>query len=147
MAITKDANVHVQRLRSLDVFPDTPKRPNSVRENAELFRKCATMSILKQEIPRSSCSLEQFLYFHLEALLKKDPEFRSSFLKEAKEKLGGLGISAEHIEEYFQNGCGDPEMVLYVKHEGRYDIKAVGLFCEKADQFALDKMRQWLGYS
>jgi len=59
--------------------------------------------------------------------------------------LGKLGISAEHIEEYFQSGT-DPGLFFTLKYEEQYDADVRVSFYQKADQFALDKIRRWLGF-
>ena len=138
----------VERLRSLGVFPDTAKNPNSVRENAEIFERSATIDAIRQEMRVNGWALggTQFVYFHLEALLERDSEFKSKFLEEAKTGFSGLGISAEHIEEFFQCGA-DPDFVFTLRHERQYNKETRAPFYEKADQFSLDRIRQWLGYA
>jgi hypothetical protein len=89
----------------------------------------------------------QFVYFHLNALLKKDPEFKTRFLEEAKKELGGLGVSAEHIENFFQYSDASPGLSFTLRHERQYSKEIRVPFYEKADQFALDKIKQWLGHS
>jgi len=140
-------NETIEKLRTLGVFPDTPENPNSVRENAEIFEKCTTLSAIGEEAGRRhwGCGSGQFLYFHLEALLKKEPEYKSRFLEEAKKQLGSLGISAHHIDEYFESSS-DPGLAFTFRHEEDYNADIRSTFYEKADQFALDKMRQWLNY-
>ena len=137
----------VKNLRSLGVFPDTPENPNSVRENAEIFKKCTTLYAIGEEAGKRhwGCGSGQFIYFHLGALLKREPEYKSRFLEEAEKQLSGLGISAQHIDEYFELGT-DPGLVFTFRYEEQYNAYVRVLFYEKADQFALDKMRQWLGY-
>ncbi|MBI4896599.1 MAG: hypothetical protein HY832_03570 [Candidatus Aenigmarchaeota archaeon] len=72
--------------------------------------------------------------------------YRSGFLEQAKQQLGGLGISPEHIEEYFQSGR-DPGLFFTLKYQNQYEIGTIGVpFYERADQFALDKIREWLGF-
>ena len=138
----------VERLRSLGVFPDTAKNPNSVRENAEIFERSATIDAIRQEMRVNGWALggTQFVYFHLEALLERDSKFKSKFLEEAKTGFSGLGISAEHIEEFFQCGA-DPDFVFTLRHERQYNKETRAPFYEKADQFSLERIRQWLGYA
>jgi hypothetical protein len=102
----------------LNVFQDTPENPNSIMECAGIFERCTTLAAIGQEMVKmkSACGSGQFVYFHLNALLKKDPEFKTRFLEEAKEKLCGLGITQEDIQEFFQCGT-EPGLILTFKHE------------------------------
>lgn len=139
----------VEKLRTLDVFPDTEKNPNSVRENAEIFEKCTTLDEIEKEAAKQRLGVgsRQFLYFHLGELLKKDTEYRARFLEEAKERFGGLGIQPEHIEEYFQSGTADPIYKFSLAHGEHYAKEVRKPFYDKANQFTLEKMRAWLGFS
>src|SRR3989344_9303632 len=98
----------VERLRELRVFPE------SVGENAEIFEKCTALETIEQEMANRhfTCGANQFLYFHLNALLNSNPHYRVIFLEEAKQQLGGLGISSEHIEEYYDARADDPELLF-----------------------------------
>lgn len=130
----------VEKLKVLGVFPKNDKN-----EIAEIFEKCTNLYEIGKECGRRhwSCGSGQFVYFHLEALMKKEPEYRAGFLADAKQGLGGFGISPEHIEEYFSSGT-DPSSVFSLIYEKQYDIDARMNFYEKANQFALDRMKKWL---
>lgn len=137
----------VEKLRGLRVFPDTEKNPNSVRENAEIFEKCTSLDAIGQEAAKRhwGCGSTQFVYFHLEALLK-DEGYKSRFLEQARQELGGLGISSEHIYEFYQSSGADPGLVFTLRYDKQYDVDIRRPFYKRADQFALDKMREWLGF-
>ncbi|HIH50364.1 MAG: hypothetical protein ABSE71_00110 [Candidatus Micrarchaeaceae archaeon] len=132
----------IEKLRPLNVFPD------NIRENAEIFERSTTIGAIGQEMVKigSACGGSQFVYFHLKAMLERDSEFRSGFLDCAKKELGGFGISAEHVEEFFLAGTG-AGLLFTLRHEKQYSKEVRVPFYERADQFALDKIRQWLGYS
>jgi len=136
----------VERLRTLEVFPDTPEHPNTVRESAEIFEKCTTLDDIGREAAERhwGCGSEQFVHFYLGALLEHEPEYKSKFLEEAKRQFGELGILPEHIEEYFQYS-GSAGLVFTLRYEEQYSADVRMNFYEKADQFALNKMKEWLG--
>lgn len=137
----------VERLRTLEVFSDTLEHPNSIREHADIFEKCTTLEAIRQEAVRGhwGCGSKQFVYFHLRALLKKELEYKSRFLEEAKQQLGNCGISAQHIDDYFEF-CPDPGPIFIARHGRQYNADVIASFYEKTDQFALDKIREWLGF-
>lgn len=131
----------VRKLARLGVFPDT------VRESAEMFSKCRTIDGVKgaaREM-RLSAGGEQFVYFHLEAIINSDSEFRTRFLDEASDRLRGTGIDALRIVEYFRSGA-DPGLVFTLRYGQTYNNEIRNAFYEKADQFALDSIRRWLGF-
>ena len=136
----------VERLRTLGVFPDSPKNPNSVRDCAEVFERCETLDDIGQDAGRRhwSCGSGQFVYFHLEGLFKYDPEFKTRFLAEAQQQLDNLGIKPDHITEYYQSGA-DPQLVFMFRHEGEYAKEVRLSFDRKADQFAFNQLKGWLG--
>ena len=136
----------VEKLRTLQVFLDTPEQPNSVRENAEIFEKCTSLEDIRKEASKRhwGCGSGQFVYFHLRSLLK-DQEYKTEFLEDAKRQLGGLGISLEHIEDYYQSGV-DPGCIFTSRYEEQYSLDVRVNFYDKANQFALNKMREWLGF-
>ena len=74
-----DINDIVERLRTLGVFPD------SVQKSAEIFAQCPNLDDIAQQLEEdhSSCGEDQFVYFHLQALFKYDPEYKSRFLEKA----------------------------------------------------------------
>lgn len=130
----------VERLRTLGVFP------NQAEENAEIFERYRDVKTSIIDACRrrpTALSGRQFVYHYLDALLKKDPEYRARFLQEARQQLGGFGVKPEHIEEYFQLG---PEggYIFCAEHKEYRDIP--DSFFDTADQFALDRIRQWLGF-
>ncbi|MBS3104721.1 hypothetical protein J4234_00520 [Candidatus Woesearchaeota archaeon] len=131
----------VEKLRTLDVFPKT------VAENAEIFRDSITLDAVgKQMGARAySCGDEQFVFFHLEALMEKDPEFKSRFLAGAVRKFGDSGIKQKYIKEYFQIGA-NPGLLFTLRHEEEYKPEVMLGFSQRANQYALDEMRQWLGF-
>ena len=130
----------VEKLRTLGVFPKI------VSESAEIFRDCATTDEVARELGRrhSSCGEGQFIYFHLQAVLKKESGFKSRFLGEAVQRLGDTRIQPAHIEEYFQIG-ENPGLMFMLSHEDEYEGVLRLEFSRRADQYALDKMREWLG--
>jgi len=130
----------VEKLKMLKVFPKT------VVENAEIFRDCPIVDAVGREMARRhyTCSEGQFIYFHLHALMEKDPGFKARFLVEAVKKLRDSAIQPIHIDEYFQSG-EDPGLVFTLKYEREYDRDARLAFYQRANQFALYKMREWLG--
>lgn len=140
----------VERLRTLKVFPDRKEKPNSVRTNAEIFERCATLEHFAREALQS-CGDRQFIYFHLNALLELEPDYKFRFLEDAKQLLIGIGITPQHIEEYFQSGA-DNSLVFTMTHgpnglsDDQYPMDVLKPFYRWADQFALDKMREWLGF-
>ncbi len=142
MAMAEDTLV--ERLRTLGVFPDTPQSPNSVRENANILAQCATLDEIGSEVAtrRFSVSAGQFVFYHLQALLQQH-DYEQGFMAHAKEKLGGLGIQPAHIAEYFQST--NPGLVFDLKHEDVYGRTERDAFYEKANQFALDSLREWMG--
>lgn len=135
----------VEKLKILGVFPKT------VDESAEIFRSCTNIEAIAEEVGRRhyTCGEEQFVYFHLGALLR-DSEFKAKFLTDARKELDNQGIRPEHIDEYFQSGA-DPGLVFMSTHEEygpseiKYPREVMLTFSKRADQFALDKMREWLG--
>ncbi len=139
---------NVEKLRTLGVFPDTLKRPNSVKENTEIFERCGTLEEISVEVSKRhwACSPGQFVYFHLEALLKQDPNYKFKFIEDAKECLRKSSVSPEHIQGYFQSGA-DPGLVFRLNHEGEYGQEIRRPFYNKANQFALNKLREWLGFT
>ena len=139
----------VEKLRNLGVFPKT------VLENTQIFQASTTFDELGRQIssrPKLSVGDGQFLYFHLVELMGKDQSFKQRLIREALDKLGNTGIKPEHIEEYFN--CGeDPTPVFNARHEEvsglsdvRYAQEVMLAFYKRADQFALEKMREWLGF-
>ena len=137
----------VEKLKVIGVFPKT------VNESAEIFRDCAKPEAIAGEVCRRhyTCGEEQFIYFHLGALFKYDSQFKSKFLADARQELGNLGILPENIDEYFQSG-GDPSLVFMLSHEQEYGLSEIKYprdvmlaFSKRADQFALDKLREWIG--
>ena len=130
----------VEKLRALGVFS------NNLRENAEIFKKSKTLDDVKREVIKwyPACGSSQFVYIHLVALLKHNPEYTSGFLEESKRALGKFGIKPEHIVEYFQSGTS-PIMMFTFEHGKEYNIDDRIKFYQMADQFALDKIREWLG--
>ncbi|MBI2107322.1 hypothetical protein HYT57_05045 [Candidatus Woesearchaeota archaeon] len=139
----------VEKLRTLKVFPDKKEKPNSVRTNAGIFERCTTLEQFKRE-DLESCGDRQFVYFHLNALLEFEPDYKTRFLEEAKQRLAETGITPRHIEKYFQSGA-DNSLVFTMTHgpnglsEDQYPMDVLRPFYSQADQFALDKMREWLG--
>ncbi len=129
----------VEKLTQLGVFPKT------VGVNAEIFERCSTLETITQEAINLgwSCGSGQFVYFHLGEMLK-DEKYKSSFLKKAKEELGSSGISSDHILEYYQSGA-DPGLVFSIRH-GEYIAPVRKAFYERANQFSLNQIREWLGY-
>lgn len=77
--------------------------------------------------------------------MERDPAYERSFLEQAKQELSKSGITPEHIEDYFQSGT-DPQSVFALKYEEKYSMDVREKFYKEADQFALDKMRDWLGF-
>lgn len=153
-----DLEQAIQKLNWLGVYANTPEHPDSTRENAIIFQQSSTLDEVKTNLrPLGTClSAGQFMYFHLGALLKKDEHFKHEFLqgdKGAKQSLGDAGILPEHIEEYYSKGA-DPALVFSMRHVGprhqdpkEYPIDVFKAFYPRADQFALDKFREWLGFS
>ena len=131
----------VEKLRTLNVSPKT------VTESAEIFRDSVTPDAIGNQVGgrHYSCGTEQFIFFHLEALMEIDPEFKARLLRDAVQKLGNSGIAPKHIQEYFQIGA-DPGLVFMLKHENDYEHDAKLTFSNRANQYALDKMREWLGF-
>ncbi len=129
----------VKKLTQLGVFPKT------VSVNADVFEHCSSLEEISKEAIKFgwSCSPGQFIYFHLGELLK-DKHYNSQFIKEAEQVLGGLGISSRHIDEYYHLGA-DPELVFSLRH-GVYTSTIRKTFYDRANQFTLDKMREWLGF-
>ncbi len=129
----------VERLRTLGVFP------SQVEENAGILGKYKDVSSIGEECARRDIALSgrQFVYFHVDALLKKDPDYKAKFLEEAKRNLSDVGVRPEHIEEYFQLGT-EGHILFCAEHKEYKDIP--DSFFDRADQFALDRIRQWLGF-
>lgn len=129
----------VERLRRLGVFP------RQSEENSEIFERYTDVQGIGEGIARPGWTVgtQQFIYFHLEEILK-DPDYKAEFLQEARQCLADSRIKPEHVEEYFNSGA-DPGLVFTLRHEeyGR-DVRMP--FFERADQFALHKIRQWLGF-
>src|SRR3989338_3988425 len=132
------------RLRLLGVFPDTPQSPNSVRENAQIFQQFATLDEIDRAVAllHLTVSAEQFVFYHLQALLQH-PAYKSDFLTRAQEELGGLGIMQPHIADYFQSS--NPRLTFNLRYENAYTIANRNAFNAKAGQFALDRLREWMG--
>ena len=128
----------VEKLRTLDVFPKT------VAESAEIFRDCTTTDAIGNQVGGrhySSCGTEQFIFFHLEALMEKDPEFKARLFRGAIQRLGDSGIKPSHIEEYFQIGA-DPGLSFLFRHEEEYERDVRLGFNQRANQYALNQMRE-----
>ena len=130
----------VEKLRTLGVFPET------VSVSAEIFRDCATTDEVAREMGRRhySCGEGQFIYYHLQAVLEKESGFKSIFLGEAVQRLGDTSIQPAHIEEYFQSGR-NPGLEFMFRHGDEYGHDLRLEFYRRADQYALNKMREWLG--
>ncbi len=68
------------------------------------------------------------------------------------ERLSDTGIGPKQVAEYFN--CGeDPTPVFNARHEEvsglsdvRYAKEVMSAFYRRANQFALEKMREWLGF-
>ncbi|MBN2453957.1 hypothetical protein JXB11_00260 [Candidatus Woesearchaeota archaeon] len=137
----------VEKLRSLKVFPDLPEHPNNIREHIKIFEKCKTLDDIVQVARKEhwGAGSGQFVYFHLHALLASDSAYKLKFLEEAKKDLADSGIKPEHIEEYFQSSR-DPGISFSFDYSEEYDLDTRKSFYQRADQFALDKMREWLGF-
>lgn len=135
-----------KKLKLLGVFPDTEENPDSTRVSVEVFQKCSTVEEICRECGDRhwGCGGGQFVYFHLEGLLNYDPSFKERLLREAKEKLGNLGIKPEHIEEYILTGP-DANLVFSMRHEDEYPWEVRHKFYEATDQFVLDNLKEWLG--
>ena len=118
------------RLRVLEVFPDTVER------SAQIFLNAKTEEDVKQEMIRdhTSCSAGQFLYFHMNKLVKLQPEI----LDEAESKLTEYGIEREHIKHYFSSGA-DPELVMVLSHGDKYSVELREKFFDTAFLFGLSK--------
>ncbi len=129
----------VERLRTLGVFP------KDVEENASILGKYKDVSSIGEECARRDIALSgrQFVYFHVDALLKKDPDYRADFLGGAKEQLKDFGVKPEHIEEYFQLGT-EGHILFCAEHKEYKDIP--DSFFDRADQLALNGVKQWLGF-
>lgn len=125
-----------EKLRILNVFP------NSIDENAEIFLKVQTEKDIEKEMVahHTSCGNEQYIFFHFHEILKLQPEI----LKEAEKKLGNLDISVNHVREYMQ-AEQQPSLLLTLKHDDKYPYEVRERFREKANQFALDKIKEYLG--
>ena len=127
----------VEKLSLLNVFPTT------VEKSAGIFERGRTLEDIRKEADLGTCGNEQFIYFHLEALFGYDPDYKTRFLAEAQNKLGNAGIKQEHVAEYFQIGA-DPGLVFMFRHETEYNPDVRTTFYQRANQFALDKIREWL---
>jgi hypothetical protein len=126
----------VEKLKALNVFPDT------VNDNAEIFLKVQNEEDIEREMTErhTSCGHEQYIFFHFHSLLKLQPEI----LKEAEEKLGNSDISINHVREYMQ-AEQQPSLLLALRHDDKYPYEVRERFREKANQFALDKIKEYLG--
>lgn len=70
----------VVELRNVGVFPKTIDRC------ATIFETCPTVADVRKAIMGEgswSCSVGQFLYFHVEGLFRYNPAWRDTFLNEA----------------------------------------------------------------
>ena len=142
-----DQGTIVEKLRILNVFP------NSIDESVEIFTTAQNEEDVTQEVRKRqySCGSEQFLYFHFGELVKLQP----GILAEAEAKLGHLGLSSDYIREFFTSGA-DPSLVMSAKsqlreaegkpaNDKRYDRETRKKFSKEAYQFALNRMKEYLG--
>jgi hypothetical protein len=132
------------KLMELGILP-TDSNPNLPRTYAEILWECSKLSDTER-MSRSigyGAGYEQIILIPLTHLLDKNPEYRTIFLNEAKNQLNGLDIKPEHIEEYFRKGNS---LAFTMRHENDYDSGTRDKLYEKANHFALGKMREWLGF-
>jgi hypothetical protein len=126
----------VKKLKALDVFP------NFVYEGAEIFSNVQTEDDVEREMAErhTSCGGEQYIFFNFHSLLNLQPEI----LQEAEKKLGNLGISTDHIREYMQ-AEQNPSYLMALEYGDKYPYEVRDRFRKKANQFALDKIKEYLG--
>ncbi|MBI2542421.1 hypothetical protein HYV80_06970 [Candidatus Woesearchaeota archaeon] len=131
----------VEKLRNLGVYP------NAVDGCAELFRDCPTIDVIPKEMSRRrwQSGSEQFINEFLRAVMGQDSVFKQKFLAEAVKGLADSGMQPAHIEEYFHMR-GSPKIVFNLDYGQDYDGTTLKGFYARADQFALDKLREWLGF-
>lgn len=124
----------VEKLRALNVFPDT------LEESAEIFRAAQTEEDVRQEMIRrkTSCSSEQYIFFHFSELLRRQP----NLLQEAEQRLANLGVPPDVTREYMQ-AQQQPSYLMAMSHEEIPDETRVR-FSKAANQFALDKIKEYL---
>ena len=127
-----------EKLRVLNVFP------NSIDETAEIFQKVQNEEDVKKEMGERSysCGSEQFIFFHFHSLLGLQPEI----LQEAEKQLSDLGVSPEHIKEYMKDEQ-QQSLIFTLRHEDKYPFEVREPFYQKANQFTLDRIKQYLTIS
>ncbi len=137
-------NTPIGKLESLGVF----QSGTNFRDDAAIFEKCRTMAEIGNELGSRhlQSGSNQFVYWHLEALFKTNPEYKACFLDEAIRQFEDSGISSEYIIEYLSNQGRTGGIEFIFEHEEEYGLERMNIFFEKADQFALTKFRAWLGY-
>ena len=131
-----DTKTIEDRLRVLEVFPDTIER------SAQIFLNARTEAEVKQEMARvhTDCSAGQFLYFHFRRLVELQPEI----LDEVESRLSEYGVEREHIRKYFSSGA-DPEMIMSMDYGEKYPEDIREKFFDAAYCFALGRMKEYLG--
>ena len=124
-----------ERLRALNVFP------KSIGDSMEIFQTAQTTEQMRKEMEKRklSCSEEQFLFLHLEALIRQEPQI----LERAEKMLGNLGLPVEYVREFFSSGM-DPTSVMNLIYENKYPYDIRERFSRAAIQFTLDEMRRYL---
>ena len=128
----------VDRLRKLNVFLD------SVVVDVQFFEQCKTIEELHRAIRTRGLPMDgtQYLFFYAPKLMALQPEL----FDEAARVLDGFEIPPPIIQDYFRWGC-HPGLKLSILHGKNYSWPVRKRFGKVASQFALDKMRDYLGFA